>query len=78
MEPRVFLSLPPTFDRFRPCRQRMGMLTVVYLIHAYDVPYATFKRWKADSFVFEPYVPEHKGKSIITDKNGRRKYSTQG
>jgi hypothetical protein len=43
-------------------------LAVMYLIHAYGVPYAIFKRWKANSFVSEPHVPEHKGKSIITDK----------
>jgi hypothetical protein len=48
-------------------------LTVMYLIHAYEVPYATFKRWKADAFVSEKHVPEHKGKSIITDK----KWATQ-
>ncbi len=48
-------------------------LTVMYLIHAYEVPYATFKRWKADAFVSEKHGPEHKGKSIITDK----KWATQ-
>jgi hypothetical protein len=26
-------------------------LTALYLCHAYDVPYATFKRWKAEAFV---------------------------
>ncbi len=48
-------------------------LTVMYLIHAYDIPYATFKRWKADSFASLTHEPEHKGKSIITDK----KWATQ-
>ena len=48
-------------------------LTVMYLIHAYDIPYATFKRWKADSFGSVSHEPEHKGKSIITDK----KWATQ-
>jgi hypothetical protein len=43
-------------------------LTVQYLCHAYAVPYATFKRWKAESFVSKPHVSEHKGKSVITDK----------
>jgi hypothetical protein len=45
----------------------------MYLIHAYDIPYATFKRWKADSFQSITHEPEHKGKSIITDK----KWATQ-
>jgi hypothetical protein len=32
------------------------------------VPYATFKRWKADAFVTKNFVPAHKGKSVLTDK----------
>ncbi len=43
-------------------------LTVTYLVHAYDVPYATFKCWKADSFTSKQFVPDHKGKSVLTDK----------
>jgi hypothetical protein len=42
-------------------------LTVTYLCFAFDVPYATFKRWKCDAFVTKKYEPKHKGKSIITD-----------
>jgi hypothetical protein len=30
-------------------------LTALYLCHAYDVPYATFKRWKNEAFVTTPY-----------------------
>ena len=43
-------------------------LTVTYLCFAFDVPYATFKRWKNDAFVTHTHVPEHKGKSIVTDE----------
>ena len=43
-------------------------LTVTYLCFAFDIPYATFKRWKADAFVTKKFVPAHKGKSVITDK----------
>jgi hypothetical protein len=43
-------------------------LTALYLCHAYDVPYATFKRWKNESFVTKPIVPDNKGKSVIIDK----------
>jgi hypothetical protein len=35
-------------------------LTVTYLCFAFDVPYATFKRWKNDAFVTQNHVPEHK------------------
>jgi hypothetical protein len=41
-------------------------LTVQYLCHALDVPYATFKRWKADAFQCKAFVPEHKGKTVLT------------
>ncbi len=58
-------------------------LTVTYLCFAFDVPYATFKRWKSDAFVTKKHVPEHKGKSVLTDKvwaskvyNARRIYIT--
>jgi hypothetical protein len=44
-------------------------LTVQYLCFAYAVPYATFKRWKADAFQTTQYVPEHKGKTVLTCKN---------
>ncbi len=43
-------------------------LTVMFLCHAYDVPYATFKRWKAGDFVSTPFVPANKGKSVIINK----------
>jgi hypothetical protein len=43
-------------------------LTVTYLCFAFNIPYATFKRWKADAFVTKKFVPEHKGKSVLTDK----------
>ena len=56
-------------------------LTVTYLCFAFAVPYATFKRWKADAFVTKKFQPAHKGKSILTDKvwagqvfNARRMY----
>ena len=44
-------------------------LTVQYLCYAYAVPYAIFKRWKADAFQTTKYVPEHKGKTVLTCKN---------
>jgi hypothetical protein len=43
-------------------------LTVMFLCHAYDVPYATFKRWKAGEFDSTPFVPANKGKSVIINK----------
>jgi hypothetical protein len=43
-------------------------LTVTYLCFAFDVPYATFKRWKNDAFVTKKHVLAHKGKSVLTDK----------
>jgi hypothetical protein len=43
-------------------------LTALYLCYAYDVPYATFKRWKNEAFVTTPFVPDNKGKSVICDK----------
>ena len=56
-------------------------LTVQYLCYAFDIPYASFKRWKKDAFVTKTYVPETKGKSVLTDKklasqvfNPRRMY----
>ncbi len=58
-------------------------LTVTYLCFAFDIPYASFKRWKNEAFVTKTYVPEHKGKSVLTDKvwaskiyNARRMYVT--
>ena len=60
-------------------------LTVQYLCYAFDIPYATFKRWKKDAFVTKTYVPETKGKSVLTDKklasqvfNPRKMYVTNG
>ncbi len=56
-------------------------LTVTYLCFAFDVPYATFKRWKLDAGVTAVVVPFNKGKSVLTDKswasklyNARRMY----
>jgi len=43
-------------------------LTVTYLCFAFNIPYATFKRWKNEAFVTNTHVPEHKGKSVLTDK----------
>ncbi len=43
-------------------------LTALYLCHAYDVPYATFKRWEAEAFAQKKIVPVNKGKSVILDK----------
>jgi hypothetical protein len=60
-------------------------LTVLYLCFAFAIPYATFKRWKKDAFVSKIYVPETKGKSILTDTklasqvfNPRRMYVANG
>ena len=44
-------------------------LTVTYLCFAFDVPYATFKRWKIDAGITTKSEPVNKGKSVITDKN---------
>jgi hypothetical protein len=41
-------------------------LTVQYLCYAYDIPYPTFKRWKADAFQTAEKNPPHKGKTIFT------------
>jgi hypothetical protein len=41
---------------------------VTYLCYAFDIPYASFKRWKNEAFVDKKYLPEHKGKSVLTDK----------
>ncbi len=43
-------------------------LTVTYLCFAFDVPYATFKRWKIGSGGDIKVSPHNKGKSVITDK----------
>jgi hypothetical protein len=43
-------------------------LTALYLCHAYNVPYATFKRWKSEAFVNQKFVPVNKRKSVILDK----------
>lgn len=60
-------------------------LTVLYLCYAFAIPYASFKRWKKDAFVSKVYVPETKGKSVLTDKklasqvfNPRRMYVQHG
>jgi hypothetical protein len=43
-------------------------LTVQFLCHAYDIPYATFKRWKADAFETKAFIPDNKGKTVLTCK----------
>jgi hypothetical protein len=43
-------------------------LTVTYLCFAFDIPYASFKRWKNEAFVTNKQEPTHKGKSVLTDK----------
>ena len=66
-----------------PSSKPKNPLTVTYLCFAFDIPYATFKRWKKDAFVSKVYVPETKGKSVLTDKklatqvyNPRKMYVT--
>jgi hypothetical protein len=58
-------------------------LTVQFhcLCYAYAVPYVTFKRWKVDAFQTTKFVPDHKGKTVLTCKtwatkiyNARRMY----
>ena len=44
-------------------------LTVTYLCFAFDVPYATFKRWKIDAGITTKSDPVNKGKSVISDNN---------
>ena len=58
-----------------------NILTIQYLIWAYDVPYPTFKRWRQEGFVTKKYVPATKGKCVLTDPDlsaqiytGRRMY----
>jgi hypothetical protein len=44
-------------------------LTVTHLCFAFNVPYATFKRWKNDAFISKQQVPMNKGKHVLTDKS---------
>jgi hypothetical protein len=44
-----------------------NILTIQYLIYAYDVSYPTFKRWRSEGFMDTKYVPAHTGKSVMTD-----------
>ncbi len=60
-----------------------NILTIQFLIWAYDVSYPTFKRWRQEGFVTKKYVPAHAGKCVITDGdyakqiyNCRRMYVT--
>jgi hypothetical protein len=39
-------------------------LTVTYLCFAFDVPYASFKRWKKDAFVNKNMYLNTKGKAF--------------
>jgi hypothetical protein len=41
-------------------------LTVQYLCYAYDVPYPTCKKWKADAFQTKPHLQPNKGKTVLT------------
>jgi hypothetical protein len=53
-------------------------LTALYLCHPYDVPYATFKRWKNEVFVTTPFVPDNKGDVIVKAShifNAKRMYT---
>jgi hypothetical protein len=50
------------------CTKPKNPLTVQYLCVAFAIPYATFKRWKAEAFVSKKFVPAHKGKSVLMDK----------
>ncbi len=44
-----------------------NIVTVQYLIWAYGVSYATFKRWKVEEFKWTKHLPAHAGKSVLTD-----------
>ncbi len=44
-----------------------NVTTVQFLIWAYGVSYATFKRWKNEDFRWTKKVAAHTGKSVITD-----------
>jgi hypothetical protein len=62
-----------------------NILTIQYLIYAYDVSYPTFKRWRSEGFVDTKYVHAHTGKSVMTDPDyakqiytARRMYVTSG
>jgi hypothetical protein len=44
-----------------------NVTTVQYLIWAYGVSYATFKRWKTQEFKWTKNVAAHAGKSVLTD-----------
>jgi hypothetical protein len=47
-----------------------NVLTVKYLLHAYDISYTGYKRMKASSnFVLSKKVHQNKGKSIFEDKD---------
>ncbi len=50
------------------CSKPKNPLTVQSLCVAFAIPYATFKRWKAEAFVSKKFVPAHKGRSVLTDK----------
>ena len=44
-----------------------NVTTVQFLIWAYGVSYATFKRWKNEDFKWTKKVAQHAGKSVLTD-----------
>ena len=44
-----------------------NVTTVQFLIWAYGVSYATFKRWKVEEFKWTKKVAAHAGKSVLTD-----------
>ncbi len=46
-----------------------NVITVRYLLHAYDVRYSTFKRMKkSDAFISVTTVHKNRGKSVLDDK----------
>jgi hypothetical protein len=44
-----------------------NILTIQFLVYAYDVSYPTFKRWRSESFVDTQYVPAHKRKYVLNN-----------
>ncbi len=86
-DPRLFDDRDKN-DKFKPQSKNKvfvpkTILTIQYLIWAYDVSYPTFKRLHKEGFVVKKYVPPHAGKCVLTDGDyakqiytGRRMYVT--
>jgi hypothetical protein len=53
-----------------------NVTTVQFLIWAYGVSYATFKRWKGEEFKWTKKVAAHAGKSLLTDSAFAQKIYT--